>query len=59
MSTRKYARVEKATNGYVIRIGGPGSGEKVEQWVAASLDDVMRILAEILDGKTMSEGEGS
>lgn len=51
MSTRKYARVEKVTNGYVVRVGGPGSQEKMRQWVAESLDDVLHLLATLLDDK--------
>ena len=51
MSTRKYARVEKVTNGYVIQVGGPGSQQRMKQWVAESLDDVMNLLATLLEDK--------
>ena len=47
----KYARVEKANNGYVIRVGGSGSSEMAKQWIAPDLGEVVHLLADILDGK--------
>ena len=49
MSARKYVRVEKVRNGYVIQTGGTGSPQPMKQWVAESLDDVMRLLATLLE----------
>ncbi len=45
---RKYVRVEKVDNGYVLSCGGPGSSEKGEKWIATDLADVTALLAEIL-----------
>ena len=45
---RKYVRVEKTSNGYLLQVGGPGTSEKQEKWIAASLQDVTELLASIL-----------
>ena len=56
---RKYARVEKVKNGFVIQIGGPGLGGPVEQWVAATPEEMMQVLHSVLEvKKTQKEPEG-
>ncbi len=50
---RKYCRVEKLINGYVVQTGGPGHGP-LEQWVAPTLEDVSILLAKLLGEEKQS-----
>ena len=47
--TRKYVRIEKVHNGYVIKVGGPGTGADVRSWIAPTLEEVREILDKILN----------
>ena len=46
---RKYVRVEKVSNGYILQVGGPGSSQMTRQWIAENLNEVTDLLETILN----------
>lgn len=44
----KSVRIEKAHNGYLIKIGGPGSVVAAEQWIAISEEEVAKLVGKLL-----------